>query len=64
MYWLATIRLQDKIKKVDKGTNFGIQPRNAEQSFAFEVLNDPNIKLVGLTGKAVPERRCWRWPLP
>ena len=25
----------DKIKKVDKGTNFGIQPRNAEQSFAF-----------------------------
>ena len=42
----------DKIKKVDKGTNFGIQPRNAEQSFAFEVLNDPNIKLVGLTGKA------------
>ena len=28
----------DKIKKVDKGTNFGIQPRNAEQSFAFEVL--------------------------
>ena len=29
----------DKIKKVDKGTNFGIQPRNAEQSFAFEVLN-------------------------
>ena len=39
-------------QKVDKGTNFGIQPRNAEQSFAFEVLNDPNIKLVGLTGKA------------
>lgn len=42
----------DKIKKVDKGTNFGIQPRNSEQSFAFEVLNDPDIKLVGLTGKA------------
>ena len=42
----------NKIKKVEKGTNFGIQPRNAEQSFAFEILNDPNIKLVGLTGKA------------
>ncbi len=41
-----------KIKKVDKGTNYGIQPRNAEQSFAFEVLNDPDIKLVGITGKA------------
>lgn len=43
----------ERIKKVDKGArNYGIQPRNAEQSFAFEVLNDPNIKLVGITGKA------------
>jgi Predicted ATPase related to phosphate starvation-inducible protein PhoH len=41
-----------KIKKVDKETNFGIQPRNAEQTFAFEILNDPEIKLVALTGKA------------
>ena len=41
-----------KFKRVDKQTNYGIQPRNAEQSFAFEVLNDPEIKLVGLTGKA------------
>ncbi|MDY4845860.1 MAG: PhoH family protein [Parabacteroides sp.] len=41
-----------RIKRVEKGSNFGIQPRNAEQSFAFEVLNDPDIKLVGLTGKA------------
>lgn len=42
----------DKIKRVEKTTNYGIQPRNAEQSFAFEVLNDPDIKLVALTGKA------------
>lgn len=41
-----------KVKKVDKDSNFGIQPRNAEQAFAFEVLNDPDVKLVGLTGKA------------
>ena len=41
-----------KIVKVEKKTNFGITPRNAEQAFAFEVLNDPDIKLVGLTGKA------------
>jgi PhoH-like ATPase len=41
-----------KIKKIEKETNFGIQPRNAEQTFAFEVLNDPQIKLVALTGKA------------
>lgn len=42
----------DKVKKVEKGSNYGIQPRNAEQSFAFEVLNDPDVKLIGLTGKA------------
>jgi PhoH-like ATPase len=41
-----------KVRKVEKETNYGIQPRNAEQGFAFEVLNDPDIKLVGLTGKA------------
>jgi PhoH-like ATPase len=41
-----------KVKKVEKGSHYGIQPRNAEQSFAFEVLNDPQIKLVGITGKA------------
>ncbi|MCD7915692.1 MAG: PhoH family protein [Tannerellaceae bacterium] len=42
----------DKLQKVEKGTNFGISPRNTEQSFAFEILNDPEIKLVGITGKA------------
>lgn len=41
-----------KVKKVEKSNNYGIVPRNAEQSFAFEVLNDPDIKLVGVTGKA------------
>ena len=40
------------IRKVVKSKNFGIEPRNAEQSFAFDVLNDPAIKLVALTGKA------------
>lgn len=38
--------------RVHKTKNYGIEPRNAEQSFAFEVLNDPNVKLVALTGKA------------
>ena len=41
-----------KLVRVEKTNNYGIQPRNAEQSFAFEVLNDPEIKLVALTGKA------------
>ncbi|MDR3260686.1 MAG: PhoH family protein [Tannerella sp.] len=43
---------KEKVRKVEKSPNYGIQPRNAEQSFAFEVLNDPDIKLVGITGKA------------
>lgn len=41
-----------KIERVEKGSNYGITPRNAEQSFAFEVLNDPDVKLIGITGKA------------
>ena len=39
------------ICRVMKGKNYGIEPRNAEQSFAFEILNDPNVKLVALTGR-------------
>ena len=43
----------ETIKKVEKGApNYGIQARNTEQKFALEVLNDPEIKLVGITGKA------------
>ena len=42
----------NKFKRVEKSSNYGIQSRNAEQSFAFEVLNDPEVKLIGLTGKA------------
>lgn len=38
--------------RVNKNKNYGIEPRNAEQSFASEVLADPDIKLVALTGKA------------
>lgn len=41
-----------RICKVNKVKLSGIEPRNAEQGFALEVLNDPNIKLVALTGKA------------
>ena len=42
----------NKIVKIEKQMFYGIQPRNAEQAFAFEVLSDPEIKLVALTGKA------------
>ena len=40
------------VRRVNKTKNYGIEPRNAEQAFALEVLNDPDIKLVALTGKA------------
>lgn len=40
------------VHKVNKTRNYGIEARNAEQTFAFEILNDPNIKLIALTGKA------------
>lgn len=41
-----------KIKKIVKHTCSGIQPLNAEQTFASEVLVDSDVKLVALTGKA------------
>lgn len=41
-----------KIVQVEKGHYFGIQPRNAEQTFAMHMLTDPDVKLIGLTGKA------------
>jgi len=41
-----------KVKRIEKQICYGIQPRNAEQTFALDVLMDPDIKLVALTGKA------------
>jgi PhoH-like ATPase len=41
-----------KVERVEKNRIFGIEPRNAEQAFAFQVLRDKNIKLVALTGKS------------
>lgn len=41
-----------RVRKISKTKSFGIEPRNAEQTFAFEVLNDPTINLVAVTGKA------------
>jgi PhoH-like ATPase len=40
------------IVKVDKTNIYGINPRNAEQSFAVNALINPDIKLVSMTGKA------------
>jgi len=43
---------ENVVQRVDKHRCFGIEPRNAEQTFAMEVLLDPEIKLVALTGKS------------
>ena len=40
------------VRKVTKEKNFGIEPRNAEQAFAFDLLNDDRVKLLAITGKA------------
>lgn len=42
----------NRVIRVEKSRAFGIEPRNAEQTFAMNVLLDDNIKLVALTGKA------------
>ena len=40
------------LNRVLKQTTFGIDPRNAEQTFAIDALTNPDIQLVSLTGKA------------
>ncbi len=40
------------LRRLEKKTVYGIKPRNAEQTFSIDVLSDPEIKLVALTGKA------------
>ncbi len=40
------------ISRVEKQTNYGIKPRNAEQTFAFHALNNPEVSLVSISGKA------------
>ena len=40
------------VKRIVKERSFGIEPRNAEQTFAMNVLLDDDVKLVALTGKS------------
>ncbi|TLX76013.1 PhoH family protein [Labilibacter sediminis] len=42
----------DLVKRVEKHSSFGIEPRNAEQTFSLNALTNQDIKLVSLTGKA------------
>lgn len=40
------------IRRVEKHKQFGIDPRNAEQTFALDALTNKNLPLVSITGKA------------
>lgn len=42
----------ERVVVVNKEKRMGIEPRNAEQTFAMEMLINPDIKLVGISGKA------------
>lgn len=44
--------LNKSISRVSKHKVFGIDPRNAEQTFALHALLNPEIKLIAVTGKA------------
>jgi len=40
------------LQRVEKHRTYGIEPRNAEQTFSIDALLRPDIQLVALTGKA------------
>jgi PhoH-like ATPase len=40
------------MNRVEKQRSYGIEPRNAEQTFSLDALLRPEIQLVALTGKA------------
>ena len=45
-------RLKDKIVHVNRHQPWGLQSRSKEQAFALDLLMDPDIPLVGLSGSA------------
>ena len=50
---LSRVGANDSLKHLKKCEEvFGLRPRNKEQTFSFELLMDPTIKLLTLTGRA------------
>ena len=43
---------EEKIVQLKEKNSYGVRPRNAEQSFALNVLTDNRIQLITLSGKA------------
>ncbi|MEZ5105078.1 MAG: PhoH family protein [Draconibacterium sp.] len=42
----------NRVYRIEKKSVYGIKPRNAEQTFSINMLMDPDIRLMALTGKA------------
>lgn len=42
----------NRINRIDKPAAYGINPRNAEQSFALHALMNPDVHLMTMSGKA------------
>ncbi|MFO7844381.1 MAG: PhoH family protein [Bacteroidales bacterium] len=40
------------LQRVEKQRTYGIDPRNAEQTFSLDALTRPKVQLIALTGKA------------
>ena len=40
------------LQRVEKHRTYGIDPRNAEQTFSIDALTRPEVQLIALTGKA------------
>lgn len=43
---------EDQLERIVKTKAFGIEPRNAEQTFALRAILDPEVRLVTVTGPA------------
>jgi PhoH-like ATPase len=43
---------KEEMNRIEKIQAYGIEPRNAEQTFSFDALTRPEVELVALTGKA------------
>lgn len=50
----------NSFERIEKLRCYGIKPRNAEQSFAFDALVDPQINVSRSRERRAPGRPCWR----
>lgn len=49
---LAKVTKTGTVRKLGQSKAYDLRPRNKEQHFALDALMDPNIPIVGLTGRA------------